>query len=143
MKKLVQTKPQLYICMPPFHFGRSRLAEHLRNASLDEGGGDEEDRESDASCLNRPTKDLSLSGNIKIHIPTPSGSAGKGRRHHRDTSTKNGEEGTGGMVLIPPPPSGGGTPQRDHDKEKDKDHVEKTSSTLAADIDSWGDFESA
>ncbi len=119
----------------------------MRRASLDEGSSDkEEERDSDAaSYVNRPMKDLSLSDNIKIHIPTRGISgAERGRRPRRDPSSKDGEEGGAGMVLIPPPPSCRGTiPQRDSDKEKEKCHVEATTSTSAADAEGWGDFESA
>ncbi len=93
------------------------------------------------TCLNQPIKDLSLSGDVKIHIPTRSGSVGNGRRSRRNFSSKDGEEGTG-MVLIPPPPSHGLTQQKDNDKEKEVGHSETATNTTAK-ADSWGDFKSA
>ncbi len=122
----------------------------MRRASYDEGSSDkEEERDSDAaaasSYLNRPMKDLSLNENIKIYIPTRSGSGAEGGRRLRrsNSSSKGKEEGGAGIVLIPPPPScKETTPQRDGDNEKEKCHVEGTN-TLAADAEGWGDFESA
>ncbi len=113
-----------------------------KRASLEEYPDGGEELDSDApSCLNRPRKDFSLCGDVKIHIPTRSGSVGNERRSRRNSSSKDGDEGTG-MVLIPPPPSYGLTQQKDNDEEKEMGHSE-TATNTTADADGWGDFESA
>ncbi len=110
---------------------------HASSIDVDE----KEENGADTSSMNRPMKDLSLSKDVKIHIPTRGD--GSGRRSRRNSLGKGGDEGSG-MVLIPPPPSNVLiTPQqKDDDKEKELDTSE-TAANTTADAEGWGNFESA